>query len=134
MLLIVFRNAKWIQPIVKMIKALLLFVLFVIAGGIAGFFVGYLRYGNSVPVWDIFSSESDIWLDMERSKVLVCSLVGAVLGIVLFLLVNFIVVKISKKRHSTVLDELLELNELKEKGIITQDKFDQQKKKRLNVE
>jgi hypothetical protein len=141
LILIVFRENKWVKPITSYANSLAAGIISILVGSIVGFFVGYLMYGQilgvSVPISSIFSNNSDlenIFLGSIKQKVCISSIIGGVLGLIIYIIADSVGNNSKKKNNSTLStsDELLKLNELKEKGIITSQEFDKQKQKILN--
>ena len=144
LLLIIFKDNKWIKPIASTLNAFVLVVISILIGGVLGFFVGYLMYGQilgvSIPLDTILSnifnnsSFANILLGSIKQKIIISTILGAVLGLIVLIIAESVGSKSKKNNKSSIStsDEILKLNSLKEKGIISVQEFDEQKKKLLN--
>jgi|GEM_PF-2584471 len=144
--LIIFKNNKHVKPIARFVNAVLSLILCFFGGSVFGFFLGYLSFGKvlgtNISLNAILSGGDDYYghipeivLSPIRQKIFIATVLGALAGVAIYLIVTGIKTKQSK-RHTTsfvsLSDELIKLSELKEKGIITQREFDEQKEKLLN--
>ncbi len=141
MCLIVFRNNPWVKPFADFVNGFILMICCGLIGGILGFLIGYLIFGNilgvNISMETLLVSNNEFAnaiLSSARQKVFISAGLGALIGAVIYLMTTD---NSNKKELSNNLppasmtDELIRLNELKEKGIITQKEFDDQKKRIL---
>ena len=116
-------------------------IISVLLFGVIGFFIGYILFGKVLGEYislkylytepkDIFSIITDeMILKSIREKILLSTGMGGIVGLILGL------VSPSKpKRNETSInsDELAKLFELKQRGAISEDEYNEQKSKLFN--
>lgn len=139
-LLLIFRNNKFMQAIIKIFIEIVTIIFIAIFGGVIGFFFGYSNnasvLGYKIPLDILFSDNpnfkfGDFILERIREKILISTIIGILLSVIIYIIAYYI---LKKKRAlpTSIGIELEKLFELKEKGMISNDEFESLKKRIMN--